>query len=254
MPDYRGRRRKSQDDPDYDPEYGSEGASWIDRGPLAYEEGEAEYDKPPRRYSTEDHHYRRGGHPPDQGPAGPGASDQGPAGHGPAGHGPASHVEYPPPAPGGYREEPTDQLPHSRVGAGYHDDEPTVQTYHSPGAQYEPHSAQYGPPDEPPARPSYGAPADEPTGELPYARAQGGYPTDDEPTAHHYPADEPTVRHYPADEPTVRQYPPPAVPPPPPRRPPPTDADATVVMPSLRNAPQAPPTPIPELKFNAADT
>ncbi|HEX6075357.1 MAG TPA: murein biosynthesis integral membrane protein MurJ [Micromonosporaceae bacterium] len=49
-------------------------------------------------------------------------------------------------------------------------------------------------------------------------------------------------------------HPPPTQAPPPGRQTPPTDADATVLMPSLRNAPQAPPTPLPELKFNAADT
>jgi putative peptidoglycan lipid II flippase len=53
-----------------------------------------------------------------------------------------------------------------------------------------------------------------------------------------------------ADEPPPH----PSVPPPAAGHPPPQDADATVLMPSLRNAPQAPPTPIPELKFNAADT
>ncbi|MGH3717140.1 MAG: murein biosynthesis integral membrane protein MurJ, partial [Micromonosporaceae bacterium] len=47
-----------------------------------------------------------------------------------------------------------------------------------------------------------------------------------------------------------------AVPPPGPggRRPPPTDADATIVMPSLRRAPEAPPTPVPQLQLNPADT
>ncbi|HEX2417881.1 MAG TPA: lipid II flippase MurJ, partial [Micromonosporaceae bacterium] len=77
------------------------------------------------------------------------------------------------------------------------------------------------------------------------------------PAEGHRVEDEPT-RPIPHPDP-VRSSPPVSGPlppsvPPPGLRPPPTDADATVVMPSLRNAPQAPPTPLPELKFNAADT
>ncbi|MGH3746552.1 MAG: murein biosynthesis integral membrane protein MurJ [Micromonosporaceae bacterium] len=66
--------------------------------------------------------------------------------------------------------------------------------------------------------PPRGGPADPPPG-----RPSGGSPPS--------PDDRPTEQHY---------FPP-------------LDPDATTLIPSLRNAPEAPPTPIPELKFNASD-
>ncbi|MGH3648143.1 MAG: murein biosynthesis integral membrane protein MurJ, partial [Micromonosporaceae bacterium] len=181
MTEYRGRRR-APDDPE---------ESWIDQGPLAYEEpeqlgggeqppGQQPYQpeqpyrpeqtyqpeqayEPPRRYSTEDHHYRRDDYPAD-------------------------------------RE--------------YQGDEPTRQQPAVPPAGPPPYQPQA--PQPPPYQPP------------------------------------PPPRHQPPPG-----QPPPGQPPPgqpPPRRPPPTDADATIVMPKLRNAPQAPPTPVPQLQLNPADT
>src|SRR6266545_506757 len=186
MNDYRGRRRKPEDDDypqgGYPPEPGwgnpppdsDEPTSWIDRGPLAYEE--QSYEQQPRRYSTEDRHYRR---------PGPGPSDDEP-------------TRYQPPA-----DEPTRYQPHPDEPTRY-SDEPT--RYMPPPPQGRP-APQPGPPPDPgPPRgpgPAGGAP-------------RGGAA-------------------------------------PPGRRPPPPDSDATMLMPSLRNAPQAPPTPIPQLRFNPAD-
>ena len=62
MTDYRGRRRKPEDEyppegypsappgPQYRPPDPDEATSWIDQGPLAYED--QSYEQPPRRTTT----------------------------------------------------------------------------------------------------------------------------------------------------------------------------------------------------------